>query len=402
MSNDNNKNQIGKNLKYYVTEWQKGNHKILDELIGNKKQTIYKNNKKVNLERLHFTDKALNAIYWKLNWKYYSLGSTDFDSYVSAAFINYNKNDEVRSIFDKVNLEKSPQQVVKFIEEKLNGYIYNQGLLDGKIKPIEEDKRKKDVFTVEYDEYVSDLGDYVLNEEVLRKSDKVVTYEYEKVEDKQAPYQEFIEYVGGDVRKLLSTKQKKLYDLLKDTFLTQQDIADKLKMSQQAVSDMKKSIEKRLNKKHLEFLTLKRVSSNRDTYRTIRGFLQQYQSIITYDLTDNFDYFGYTIQFLKSVHITNEEILTPLQLHKNKVDYSYTITDVVTDYVNENTFDIVKEYIFKQETNLRLTQRKKESFTMNILKAFNKYINDVEKAVLGLSEKIASEAESQKYIDLLI
>ncbi|MFS0672038.1 hypothetical protein [Ornithinibacillus sp. 179-J 7C1 HS] len=400
-----------RNLKDYILEYKQGNYIVFNELIGTTKQEIYKDNKKNSVDRLLFNDKALNSIYWSLNWKYYSLSYADFDSYVSNAIFSIDKKDNIKSIFDNVDLEKSPQQILKYIAKKLDGEIYNQGLAEGKIKirgDDEENHKKSNKPIFENDEYVTELSDDLLDTEVLRKSDKVMFDDYISVDDKLAPYEEFIEYIGGDVRNLLSDEQKKVYNSLLDVSLTQQDIADKLGITQQAVSSFKKAIGKRINKKYFEFMTLKRVASNRNTYRTIKGFLQQYQTIITYDTrnsddnNNSFDYFGYIIQFLESVYIKNEETLSSKQLHRNKADYTYTIIDVVTDYINKNTYKIVDEYIFKGDTNLKLTQRGKDSFLLNIIKAFNKYLKDVEKAVQGLSEKVAKEGDSQKYINLLV
>lgn len=399
------------NLKDYITEWKRGNYKVLDELIGNTQEVVYKDNKKITVERLRFNDKALNSIYWKLYRKYYSLQSSDFDSYVSNAIFRVDNEDNIKSIFDNVDLNKSPQEIVNLIAKRLGGFIYNQGLADGKIKPKDDDEDKnKKKFTVEYDEFANSgyddsniyFSDDEVSDQTLRKSDREVAEEYIRVDDDSEPYQEFKDYVGGDIRNLLSDKQKKLYDLLQDVSLTQQEIADELEMTQQAVSQMSKAIKKRINKKYFEFMTLKRVVKNRNTFRTIKGFMQQYQTIIIYDTDESFDYFGYTIQFLESVYIKNEETLTPKDLQKNKINYTYTILDVVTDYVNTNTYKIVEEYIFKEDTNLKLTQRKKDSFVLNIRKAFNQYTNDVEKAVKGLSEKVAIKGNEQKYIHLLL
>lgn len=393
-----------KNLKDYISDYKQGNYIVLNELIGTTKQEIYKDNKKIYVDRLLFNDKALNAIYWDLNWKYYKLlDSSDFDSYVSRAIFRLNDSNEIESIFDKVDLEKSPQEIVNYVRRKLSGYVYNQGLAEGKIKPRDDKenrKKKNNNPTIETDEYISDLNDGVLDKEVLRKSDKVIFDDYTSIEDDSEPYQEFIKYVGGDVRNLLSDKQRKLYALLQNVSLTQQDIADELEVTQQAVSDMSKAIKRRISKKYFEYMTLIRVRENRNTYRTINGFIQHYETITDYDNDDSFDYFGYVLQFLKSVYRRDEEVLSAKKLHKNKADYTYSIIDVVTDYANINTYKVVEEYIFKKNTNVKLTQRKKDSFVLNVHKAFNKYITDVERAIKGVSEKAAKEGNYEKYIDI--
>lgn len=396
-------------LRDYAEEYLKGNHGVLDELITTRKvREINGNGSENKIKRLKFNDLALDLYYWELCRKFSGLDYKDMDEYISNAFYNKNDKGEVVSIFDNVDISYSPLEVLSFVKASLRGSVQNQ-----------VDMNKEEYYDLITTDSFSNPNFYTRGlddapeDEMLDRSDVVAMDEYTRVDDVLEPYQEFIEYNGGNIRNLLSKAQIKLYDLMpngnmttddvlvQSGSLTQKDMAIKLGITQQAVSDMQKAIKARIVKSYTEFTILKKVVSDRDTYRTINGFLQHFEQITTYDTTDSFDYFGYIVQFLKTNYIDDEELVDVTKLLTNKYDYSNSILDVVTDYVNASTYRVVELEVFSTDTNVKLTQRKKDSFVMNIIKAFKKYIKDVNSSIYGLSERIEKESDNQKYIDLL-
>lgn len=378
---------MGISLKDYIIEYKKGNHDILNELIGTYK-IVETNNIGSNdtVQRLHFKDNALNGIYWDICVNHHYIDYKILDHYIFKAFYDVRDDGSIVSIFDNVDVNMSPKQILSYIRVKLTGYVKNQ------IKANDDN-------TVS--EWFDNPNPEDDEERELSRIDNVVFRTYQQIESKVNQFDEFREYIGGDIRNLLSKNQIRMYELLQDVEKTQQDIAKEYGCTQQNVADMTKAIHNRVLKAFVEWKALKNLKENKNTYRIIKGFMQQLETIKLYDTTNNFDYFGYVIDFLKSNYIENEQKITFKELHQNKKINSLSVIDVVVDRVNVDTYKIVDQYIFKVDTNLKLTKRKKESFVKDIIKAFEKYLNETEKAIRNLSKKVVDDSNNQKYIDLL-
>lgn len=358
-------------IKQYIEEYKDGNFEVLNELIGYRQ--VNETNEygtKDTVIRLRFNVEALDAMYWQLLVNYKGVDSKEMDHIINKAFFRVDDDNNVNSIFDNVDLTMPDKQILMFIRRKLDGFIKNELQKENK----------------EYGDYITSDTVTLEDGEEVSKTDLESYKRFKEADGKVEAYAGFKQYIGG-IDNFLKGNQLKIYQAMQDMDKSQQDIADDMDMYQQQVSDTLKRIGNKLNKKYVEWNTLKSLSgSKNNTYVIIKEFLHNFNRIIDFDTTDSFDYFGFVIEFLKDNHEDDEMDMEALQ--GNKVDTSLTVIDVVTDYCKAKTYKVMEQVLVN--SNITYKKQDKKSFYMDVIKCFNKYINDVGKSVEGFSSQIVN------------
>ncbi|MGG3683945.1 hypothetical protein [Aeribacillus composti] len=377
-------------LKDYVIEYKNGNKNVLNYLISFR--TIRERNNAGQIDkiyRLKFNDKALHNIYLDILKKFYWIDGKDIDHFVLAS---------IEQIFEKADVHRSGNEIIHFARKSLEGYVQNF------IKE-EEDK----YYNYTKPEAVKDFQfefneDDDAKEKIVSLYDTAAFQEYKKIEDNTG-YQEFIQFVGG-IKNLLTESQMKLYDLIQDETKTQEQIAEEYGCSQENVSKQIRAISKRIKKEYIYFKTLKSLKQSKNTYHKINEFIEYYNQIIQFDIENKFDYFGYIAEFIKR-NVNDQELkdITEnytyedfIHLHKNKTTFKYSILDVLVDSINQESYQILVKILFNE--NFTTSKKKKDKFVIQVLKAFNTYIQVVKKSIHKLSGRIV-EQNDDNYKDLI-
>lgn len=379
------------NLKDFVVEYQNGNEEVLNKLIT-LRMTKEQNSQgdMDTIYRLRFTDKALHNIYLDILKTYHTLDGKDIDSYVLAAFT---------SLLDKVDTSKSPEQIVKWYRIRLNGLVQNAISKDYPDHIVPETLSSN-----------NEQGeDDEQSESSVSRFDVAVYEQFKRIEDNSG-YKEFISFIGGDVEKILSHAQRKVYRLIQNEDLTQQDIATELNCSQANVNQHITALSNRIKKEYISFRTYKALAAKPDTYRKINEFIGRYNTILKYDTTQAFDYYSLVYDFIKEEVLKNEariemDFLKPEQdvygyFNRNKPEYCDTVTSVLLDRCNKLTFSIVQGIVNGDEMKVRNSA--KDKFVMDVLKIFNKYIIEINGVIKISSHHLVENRleENNKFIDI--
>jgi RNA polymerase sigma factor (sigma-70 family) len=357
-------------LKDYIVEYQNGNEEVLNKLIT-LRETKEKNNNgdKDVIYRLRFTDKALHNIYLDILHKYSFIDGKDIDSFVLAGFTK---------LIDKVDVSKEPNQIIKWFRVRLDGLVQNE---------IEsENKKYHDNISADS---VGNENEYSEDDEQINNSrlDQAVFEQYTKVNDLSG-YKEFIEFVGGSINKILSVPQQKVYKLLQSGDTTQEDIAKELNCSQENVSQIIKAMNNRIRKEYLNYRTYKALAAKPDTYQKVKSFLDGYNLIVKFDVTNSFDYFGYVCEYIRNEMKNTSQIeldfLKPEQdpysyFTRNKDLHNRSVIDVLVDGCNKPTYSIIQSLHEGKESNVKETAQDK--FVMDIVKVFNQYIKEIQSII---------------------
>lgn len=376
-------------LKDYAIEYQKGNVNILGDLISTRKVSEQNNGKKSDLvDRLQFTDTYLNLAYLNvcksvnhINWK-------DIDHYAMQAIYRI-KNDKVVSIFDKVDTERTPEEVAAFIKTKFIGFIKN------KVNE-QEQKYYKPTKPNEYSN-PNQAGED--DEEVERKIslyDSVAYKEFTAIESNNE-YKEFLEFFGG-IEEILSKSQMQVYNLLKDQSKLKKDIAKEHGSSPANITKQYKSIAKTIKSKWIYYKSVKSFTES-GLYEKIKRFIDEYDKVYRFVSNDEFDYFGYIINFLKGNYKKGEQEVvfnhdTFKHFNKHQITLHNTVFDLLADEVTpktyKNLYDILEEDMDIQEFDTYLLGKREKNIIRNqVIKVFKRYINECEKALEKVSEYIA-------------
>lgn len=377
-----------KTIKDYVVEYQNGNAKVLNKLIGFRKVRERNNNGDIDLiDRLRFNDKALDYVYQNICKTFSNYDYKDIDPIILESLFGE------KSIFDNIDISKSEKEILVFVSKRLTGYV--------------QDKIKKE--NLHY--YGNTIPESSGNETVDDDGDKNTSLydnaafsQYQQISNKYSLFETFKnECCNGDVKNLLkSDDQKRLYDLLQDTTLTQEKIAKEYGSSQANVSQLKSKIEKKLNEEFLYWKALKSLDSETKPYTVINEFLKNLSKIQTYDVTDSFDYFGYIIQFLKENYNSDEEKIEFDATDLNGMDkiskhqLHISVIDTVTDNIGANTYEVLSEVVFKNNKHLELITSRKKAFVKDVIEALHKYIDESKVGIKKVTNKIVSGELDQK------
>jgi RNA polymerase sigma factor (sigma-70 family) len=364
-------------LTDYIVEYQNGNEEVLVKLIG-LRETVEKNYNKEHdtVYRLRFADKALHNIYLDILQKHYYIDGKDIDSYFLAAFTQ---------LLDKVDVSKEPQQIIKWFRQRLNGLVQNE--IDSEQKKY-HGNLTHDPAPIE-DEYSED--DEQINHSRL---DQAVVEQYKLINDSSG-YKEFIDFVGG-VEKILSESQRKVYKLLQHDDMTQEGIAKELNCSQENVSQHITAMNNRIKKEYLTYRTYKALATKPHTYHKITSFIETYNQIIKYDVTDSFDYYGYVLDFVKGEVAKNHSTID-MDFYKSEQDiYGYfsrnkeshidSVVDVIIDRCNKPTFNVIQSIWTNKEP--RIKDFAKDKFVMDVIRVFQQYIKDIKKVISNASSHL--------------
>lgn len=364
-----------KTLRQYIIEFQEGKTEVLNELIDYKET-------KFGI-RFNFKNKDLNDIYNVIRNEFYYLDNEFVDGYFAKALF---RDDGGQNMFDKVDLTYKDRQIKMFLLNGIKTFIRDQYKCNDQsyYKHIVPENQKINAVDDENAEFeVSTFDLHVLQR-------------FNEIEKEYNEYDDFIKYIGGDLRNLLTDRQKEVWDLRLKSDMTQEKIAKKLGCTQENVQKISKAIDKRMRKEFRLWKSIKALTEDKTTYKKIHNFLDQIDKITDYDMSGTFDYFGYTIEFLKENYRPGEQKVEYAKLHMNKKEYGMSVMDALIDYCKSNTYQVLEQYIMNNNDKLALTKRRKDSFVKDVLKSFNSYIEDTNDAL----KKFAGDADLKNFANL--
>jgi DNA-directed RNA polymerase specialized sigma24 family protein len=367
-------------LKDYIVEYRNGNEDVLKDLIG--KETVIEKNNKGEDDKIYYlklNDKALNYIYKvdilsKFNW----IDRKDIDAYV---------NEALMIIFSKADTERSPSEIIAWAKQRLIGTVKDC---------IRKNER-------EYYDHTKPESQYQYNAaegttELVSLYDQYVHGEYIKLEEINL-YDKFIEYIGG-MEKLLSGHQFEIYTRIKVPGSTQESIAKDLGITQPAVHKTIRAIQKRFKEEYLNFRTYRALKSSLNTYEKINQFLHNFKVIQQFDTSKQFDFFGYTVKFLRD-NYTDSQKVSYKELHKNKQTSHITVIDALVDEIEPKNIKwfgyILKHVVYDHIDDFAMYKKDKSKFVEIVLNSFGNYRKEVKGATDHMNHRITEDISENEY-----
>ncbi|MEI3609274.1 hypothetical protein [Pseudogracilibacillus sp. SO10305] len=310
-----------------------------------------------NGTKVTFRDKSLNFIFNGIIKEY-----GGFVSYND--LLNFFINGLYERVFDKADLRFEPAQIVNWASDELFGFVTRK--VNTEIQNV----------------------DQVLSESYITKDgteqthyDDVAYDEYFNILRTDNKFERYIKSLGG-LDKILTSRQLEIYNLSNIEGATHQSIADELGVSKQAVTKAIATAKNKVKKEFLNWKIMNQLHSNRELYDVVRDYLDSYAKIATFDVTDLFDYFGFTIQYFKD----------------NVNDYEEDIADVLMDNATKANrtllLGILNNKVYENYEEVTFTKRQQDQFVMGTIRAFNDYIKNVGKSVDGFSDNVVHLADN--------
>src|SRR5699024_1432987 len=236
------------------------------------------------------------------------------------------------------------------------------------------------------------------HEEMDEMTDGVLSMEeWERVEY-DSPYAQFLEQTGG-LQSILSSKQHDIYQALQVG--TQEEVAAERGVSQQAISKTMTAGLKRVKTQYLQFKTFRALTSNTDSiYDNITRFQKDYLNIVENDEKGNFNYYNYTINFLRDSLEKTDTTVDYESLQKNKLVDAISVLDALIDNLKQSEQALFRRVLGSsvyRDRETTLTDKEKDKFVMATLKAFKLYEKQVEEPVQGSSKTIVTRSQPDNY-----
>lgn len=351
-----------KTLKDYIKDYQeKGmNSTALNHLI------IISTNSD-DLTKIMFRDKSINFIYSNIIKKYASIAS---ENDIQNWFINglYER------VFIKADISYEPAQIISWASQELDGYVLR------KIKTEVEDRNEV-------------VSEGFISEDGTEQShyDDVATDEYFSILNNDNKFTIYLESLGG-LEKVLSERQHQIYNLSQIVGATHQSIADELAITQQAVTKAISTAKNKVKKEFLSFKMFQQMKENSSVHDKVNQYLINYANIATFDVTDSFDYFNYTVSFFKenAVHVSNAELLN------NSRIVGLDVLDVLMDNIHESSkslfIDVLNNKVYADSDKIVFAKRQQDQFVMGTIRAFNQYKESVNESIEYFSNNVVSFA----------
>ncbi|MED0717433.1 hypothetical protein [Aeribacillus composti] len=363
-----------KTLREWIIEYRK-DKEVMSEFIVYK--TIREQNEQGQSDEIRYIrtqDKALNRSMKLIEAKYCyrkenAIDKKDINEYLLIALYE---------IFEKADIKRSPAEIINWARDKMNFVV------------IEHIRTQYDIEIVSENKIVNNTD----NKDKVNISDLQVYHEWLKGQDTNI-YKKFLEFVGG-LENILSDSQFEIYTYIKSN-KTQQEIAEKMNVSQQYISKTWNSALKRIKAEYLAFRTYK-IMVKTNTYQTIKTFVKYTESILEHIVDDEAMLFNYVLNFLNE---NIEEDITIKSAHENKKDINTTVIDALFDYMSEKD---AKWFIERWKGDKKVkTQRDKQRFVRIVNKSFVQYLIKSKEALKEMSEHIVEKGEEHygKIIELI-
>ena len=365
-----------KTLKDYVVKYQNGEHEALSNLI------------KVDNDResgsIQLADKKLNEMLYKTK-KIYSnyVDESDIEQMMLQFLVDKNEAGENIGILDKIDTTKKPAQIISYVSNSWNGFV----------------KDKLDTLHFN-DDVVTDEVSYTDGEVETKHTlyDRMAYDSWVEV-GYSSSFKRFLNEIGG-LENILTERQFEIMTLINTK--NQNEVAELLDVSQSTVSTTLTQAYNKMKKAYISWKAIELLSSKqgKTLNETVRLFVNEINKIKKYDTTNTFNYFDYTIQFLRenSTKADFEEDIEELQINKREIGDS--VIGVIIDNLRKNQFQLVGNTLEqcvnnKQESNM--TQRDKDRFVLAVLKALSGHFDKTKERVTDGIELIIEQLSNRNY-----
>lgn len=386
------KEYVTDQLKYYVDEYKQGNREILADLIC------------YNLDskscKTQYRDKALNAIHIEFQKKYSStLGADEVES----IFV-----DRVVHAFEQIKESNSSPEVLRYfrtvIDSGLKDEIRKQQgektfLVNADGEKYEVDVSVDGEFVDVESQYFNPLKDNTIEKDKEKKRIKTKYHHASENDERldgfslsdQNIYEKYVtegeatDYIldfqqDVNVLDILAPVQKQILELY-DQGNTKAEIARIL--GRKSIHTDFENLKEKILTYYNAYLYEKGITSTRLTDE-INSFLYHFR--LTEKYSKSFDVLGYILNFIHD-HYEDEKISFH-ELHKNKMDNTYTLMYLLDEYVdkkvlptvihilNDHSFDPKYTYYIKNGKKTYFKDGQKARIAKHIIIAFEKYISN--------------------------
>jgi RNA polymerase sigma factor (sigma-70 family) len=359
-----------KTLKNWIVAYR-DDQSVMDEFVVY--ETVHEQNRKGQYDEVRYIrtkDKKLNQIMKQIEAKYSGrVDRKDVNEYLLHAIVE---------IFETADIERSPAEIIRWAESRIE-YIVIDELKRNHSLELDIVSENEVVSHDDKDDEIN-ISDFQMYQNWL-KGEEANTYE------------KFLEFYGG-LENILSDKQYEIYTYMKSG-LTQQEIAEKMGVSQQYISKTFQSALKRIRAEYLNFRTY-RIMMKSNTYQKVKTFVKYTENILEYVIDDEAMLFQYTMNFLRE----NEEDDISFELaHENKKDLSTGVLDALFDYMSVGDLKWFMPY-WRGEKEVTM-KKEKEKFVRIVNKSLVQYLIGAEKVLKRASETIVEREIHEKVIDLI-
>ncbi|AKS37682.1 hypothetical protein NP92_04230 [Anoxybacillus gonensis] len=358
-----------KTLRDWIVEYRKNKEVMSDFIVEYVEKEKNELGQWDEIRYIRTQDKALNQIMKRIEARYCyrnAIDKKDMNEY----FLN-----ALYEIFEKVDIKRSPSEIISWAGEKMNFVV------------IEHIRTQYDTEILSENEIVYNTE----NEDEVNISDVQIYRDWLKDEDANT-YKKFLKFVGG-LENILSDAQFEIYTYIKSG-KTQQEIAEKVNVSQQYISKTLNAALNRIKAEYLAFRTYKIIVKT-NTYQTIKTFVKYTENILEHVIDDEAMLFTYIVNFLKE---NDEDDISIESAHENKRDINTTVIDALFDYMSEKD---AKWFIerWKGEKEVK-TQKDKQRFVRIVNKSFMQYLIKSKEALKEMSEHIVEKGK-ENYNDII-
>ena len=353
-------------IKDYIIKYQKTNNKqqLINDLVSY--VTVIEINNdggKDQIKQLKFNDKLMNGWLFELKQKYHNVPRQDIEDAV-LAFINES------NVFDNTDVTRSANEIARYVRKSFFGFVgdwfaknlhFNKNVITEQIIIDDDDDDEQELSLYGVKAYQDWL-----------------TTQYEQ------SYGDYLDVIGG-LDKVLTKRQ--LDVLTMSTIMPQTEVAKRLGVTEASISKTLSEADKRLKKNYTNWKITKIMSDTSETkiFDKIKKFLEQLEAIEAVDIDGNFNYFDYTINWLKQNSTDKDFTVDFEQLHSNKIDLTLSVVDVIFDNIHKSQFQLISNVLEHRvnsfNEDVTFTKRQQERFVKAVLQAFYKYIDEVENSV---------------------
>lgn len=368
--NETNENQEVKYIKDYIIDYK--NHKDKQRLINDLiyypvvEQIIQEGNKH-DIRHLKFYDKLMNSWITEIKKEYLRIVSREDIEDAVTDFLATN------NVFDNTDTSKSVNEVAFYVRKAFFGHIktYFKNELHFDENTIMED------MTNPLEKDGSDFSDDDRAYSLYECADYSNWIEVEY----STSYSKFIEAIGG-LENVLTKNQLEVVTM--SNIMSQREVAKRVGVSEANVSKTLTQADKRLKKSYLSWRTAEIMndSSEIDTTKTVKTFLEQFDKIAEVDTGNTFDYFAYIVNFIKDNSTKRDFDYNYKFMQSNKIDVSLSVVDLISDYIIKSQYELVTDVLDAHVRGLdqdkTFTKRQRERFSKAIVGAFYKYLEEIE------------------------
>jgi RNA polymerase sigma factor (sigma-70 family) len=361
-----------KTLKDWIVVYRE-NKEVMNEFITY--ETVREMNEQGQYDEVRYIrtqDKALNQIMKRIEAKYCYRKENAIDKKdINEYFLN-----ALYEVFEKADIKRSPSEIISWAGDKMNFVV------------IEHIRTQYDIEIVSENETAYNTE----NEDEVNISDVQIYRDWLKSENVNT-YEKFLEFVGG-LEAILSEKQYEIYTYMKSN-MTQQEVAEKMGVSQQYVSKTLQSAVKRIRAEYLSFRTY-RIMMKSNTYQKVKTFVKYTENILEHVTDDEAMLYTYMMNFLRE---NDEDDISFEVAHANQKDDSTSVLDALFDYMSENDMKWFMLYLKGEKE--ATTKKEKEKFVRIVNKSFTQYLIAAEKVLKKASETIVEREIHEKVIDII-